>query len=158
MLFISLTVNSIANDVIEHKKLPLEVSLPHLQTIEDMALRLGNGPVKVYVFVDPLCPHSRNFLSLIYESKKMQERYSYYLFLYTLPRFHSEKIVAGIYQSETPLKQLIEIMLHGKTIKINKNIKVASKIHKIAQVAETIDVYKRPYLVMVKSKKKKKEQ
>jgi len=67
-----------ANEPQERPKLPLSQSLPYLQTIEHDALILGEGPTKVYVFVDPYCPNSRNFLSLIDENSKMRSKYTYY--------------------------------------------------------------------------------
>ncbi|HFU74583.1 MAG TPA: hypothetical protein ENK65_03420, partial [Helicobacteraceae bacterium] len=112
LMVMSLTSLS-ANEPVEHEKLPLSESLPYLETIESQALRIGNGPVKVYVFVDPLCPHSRNFLSLISQSEKMKSRCAYYLFLYTLPRFKSYKEVASIYGAKKPLNTLIDFMVHS---------------------------------------------
>lgn len=145
-----------ANEVAEHKKLPLSKSLPYLQSIEDQAMHIGSGPIKVYVFLDPLCPNSRNFLSLINESKKMQSRYHYYLFLYTLERFHSEDLVRSIYNSADPLKSALKVMVHKETLSPNQATKSDHKIQSIADVAQKIDVYKRPYLVLVKKPKKRK--
>ena len=151
------TTYLLANDVVEHKKLPLSISLPYLETIEDKALTIGNGPVKVFVFIDPLCPHSQNFMSLIYESKKMQARYSYYLFLYALPRFHSERVVSAIYATKNPLDALVDLMIFKKKIKDSVLLEDKSSVVMIADVAQKIDVYKRPYLIMVKPENKKRE-
>ncbi len=144
----------LANEVKAHKKLPLARSLPLLKTIESAAMHLGSGPTEVYVFVDPNCPHSRNFISLISESKKMQKNYHYLIFLYSLKRMHSEALVQTIYQSNNPLKMTIDVMLNKKAPTLVQTTKSDVKIAKIAHVAQEIDVYKRPYLVLIKHPRK----
>lgn len=148
-----------ANDVQEHQKLPLDVSLPLLKTIEASALRMGNGPVEVHAFIDPMCPHSRNFVEMIAESEKMRSRYSYRFYLYSLPRMHSEAMVATIYADSDPLACLLDVMVYSKKIAVKKvqEKSVLQKIDRIAKTAEKLDVYKRPYLIMVKKPKKKRE-
>ena len=140
-----------------HKKLPLSESLPLLRTIEDQAIRMGNGPVSVHIFVDPLCPHSRNFVEMIVESDKMRSKYSYYFYLYTLKRMHSEAVVAAIYDSSDPLKMMVDVMVKKKRVDTNTSddAKKAAIIKAIEIVGEKLDVYKRPYMVMVKAPKKK---
>lgn len=159
LIIVSLTTSLAANDVKEHKKLPLEVSLPLLKTIESSAIRMGNGPVEVHVFIDPLCPHSRNFIEMIAESEKMKSRYSYRFYLYTLPRMHSEAIVATIYDNDDPLALLLDVMVYKKEVAVKRvsNQAVTHKIDAIAKTAQQLDVYKRPYLIMVKKPKKKRE-
>jgi hypothetical protein len=146
----------LADDVMEHKKLPLQQSLPIVQTIEKSALRMGTGPVKVYAFVDPLCPHSRNFVEMIAESEKMRKGYSYYFYLYSLPRMHSEAMVATIYESDNPVELLLDVMVRHKKVQVKKITEksVFQKIEAISAVAEKLDVYKRPYIIMVKKPKK----
>ncbi len=159
LIIVSLTTSLAANDVKEHTKLPLEVSLPLLKTIESSAIRMGNGPVEVHVFIDPLCPHSRNFIEMIAESEKMKSRYSYRFYLYTLPRMHSEAIVATIYDDDDPLALLLDVMVNKKEVVVKSvsNQAVTQKIDAIAKTAQQLDVYKRPYLIMVKKPKKKRE-
>ncbi|MGB6019620.1 MAG: hypothetical protein WBF77_08480 [Sulfurimonadaceae bacterium] len=148
-----------ADEEMAHKKLPLSESLPLLKTIESSALRMGNGPDKVHVFVDPMCPHSRNFVEMISESEKMRSRYSYYFYLYTLPRLHSETVVAAIYNAKDPTESLLDVMVKHKKVTSTevKNNTVTTKVNAIADVAKQIDVYKRPYIIMVKKPKKKRE-
>lgn len=148
-----------ANNVQEHKKLPLEVSLPLLKTIESDAIRMGSGPVEVHVFIDPMCPHSRNFIEMIAESDKMRSRYSYRFYLYTLPRMHSEKMVKTIYADSDPLALLLDVMVYKKKIALKEvqSEAVLNKIESISKTAQQLDVYKRPYLVMIKKPKKKRE-
>jgi hypothetical protein len=145
-----------AGDGIEHKKLPLQQSLPLVQTIESSGLRMGTGPVKVHAFVDPICPHSRDFVEMIAESEKMRAGYSYYFYLYSLPRMHSEAVVAAIYDSDNPMELLLDVMVRHKKVKVKKTAakSVLQKIEAISAVAEKLDVYKRPYIIMVKKPKK----
>lgn len=150
----------IADDGKMHVKLPLSQSLPLLKTIETEALHLGSGPVKVHVFIDPLCPHSRNFVEMVAESEKMRARYSYNFYLYTLPRLHSEVMVATIFAAENPLQLLLKVMVEREEVETNEHTSavVHQKIEAIEAVAKQLDVYKRPYMIMVKQPKKKRGQ
>ena len=144
-----------AHEGVKHVKLPLEKSLPLLKTIQKSALHLGTGPVSVHVFVDPLCPHSRNFMEMIVESDKMRSKYSYYFYLYTLPRLKSEKMVHLIYGASDPLALMIDVMVHKKEVDMSykENKMVDHEVQAIADVAQKLDVYKRPYMIMVKKPK-----
>lgn len=159
LIIVTLTTSLSANDVKEHEKFPLQVSLPILKTIESSALHMGDGPVKVHVFIDPFCPHSRNFIEMIAESEKMRSRYSYNFYLYTLPRMHSEAMVATIYAAEDPMAMLLDVMVAKKKVAVKKvsDQTVLQKIVFISKTAEKLDVYKRPYIIMVKKPKKKRE-
>ena len=140
-----------------HIKLPLTKSLPILKNIEMDAIRLGNGPVRVHIFVDPLCPHSRDFVEMIAESEKMRKKYSYYFYLYTLKRFHSEPIVYAIYTAPDQKEAMLNVMIRDQNIEpINKpSSKIQKTVHAIDIAAKKIDVYKRPYMIMVKKPKLK---
>jgi len=126
-------------------------------SIQDDAIRMGDGPVKVHVFVDPLCPHSRNFVEMIVESEKMRHKYSYYFYLYTLKRMHSEEMVLTIYHSKDPLASMKAVMVEHKEITPfkSKDINASTVITGIEKVAEKLDVYKRPYMIMIKKPKQK---
>ena len=140
-----------------HMKLPLSKSLPILETIEDDALHLGTGERKVYLFIDPLCPHSQDFMELIANNKKLLLRNNYNIYLYTLKRLHSEKTVTAIYMSKDPLISLIDVMINKSKInvEVQPSQDVLSMIVAIEQVADKLDVYKRPYLILTKKPKRK---
>lgn len=157
LLFITslLTFVSQAHEPLrEHKKLPLRIALPYLKSIQSSAINLGNGPVDIYVFVDPKCPRSQEFVSLISENKKMQKMYSYHLYLYELKRFNSKSLIESIYSSKKPLKALQSIMVEKKIVaKRVKTVEAAQKISRIEKVGQRLDVYKRPYLILVRKGK-----
>lgn len=121
---------------------------------------MGSGPVKVHVFIDPLCPHSRNFVEMVAESEKMRSRYSYNFYLYTLPRLHSEAMVATIFGADNPLALLLKVMVQREDVATieHESDAVRRKVEAIEAVAEKLDVYKRPYMIMVKKPKKKRGQ
>lgn len=123
-----------------------------LQPIEKHAIVYGEGERKVYVFVDPKCPHSRDFITMINESAKMRSIYRYYIFFYELKRFNSRDLIAAIYSSAFPLQRTVEVMVGHKEIPVNtKNeLKIEAKIDDIAHVADMIGVSKRPYLIITK--------
>jgi len=143
----------IANEPKDRPKIPLEISLPHLQSIESLSLTMGYGPTKAYVFIDPNCPNSQNFVSLIHESEKMRSRYTYYFFFYELKRFNSSAVISQIYSSSNPLETMKHYMIDHQSLSQKINPAVLGKIAQIAKVAETLDVYKRPYIIMVKREK-----
>ena len=140
-----------------HKKLPLSESLPILEKIKGDALLMGTGERKVYLFVDPLCPHSQDFIELISSNEKLLLRNSYNIYLYTLKRLHSEKVVTAIYMSDNPLQSLVDVMIDKKEMKVEgtPNHDVLFKIEAIESVAQKLDVYKRPYLILTKKPKHK---
>lgn len=159
IIMIVMSMPMMADEKIAHKKLPLSESLPLLEKIEHSALRIGNGPVKVHVFIDPKCPHSRDFIEMISESDKMRSRYSYYFYLYTLTRMHSEDVVAAIYDAKEPVEALLDVMVRHKKVpyKQSGSTLTVKKVNAIADVGMQLDVYKRPYMIMVKKPKKKRE-
>ena len=124
-----------------------------MQPIEHHAIIYGEGERKVYVFVDPKCPHSRDFITMINENTKMRSIYRYYIFFYELKRFHSHNLIAAIYASSSPLQRTLEVMVGAKEIPtetIRNEPKIEAKIDDIARVADAIDISKRPYLIIVK--------
>ncbi len=123
-----------------------------LEPLEKHAMVYGEGAKKVYVFVDPKCPHSRDFIAMIHENAKMRGIYRYYIFLYELKRFQSHNLIASIYASHTPLQRTLEVMVGHKEIPSAQSAdpKAAETIGDIARVADEIGVLKRPYLIIVK--------
>lgn len=123
-----------------------------LQPIERHAIVYGEGERKVYVFVDPKCPHSRDFITMINENTKMRGIYRYYIFFYELKRFHSHDLIATIYASSSPLQRTLEVMVGGKETMTNSKIEptIEAKIDDIARVADAIGISKRPYLIIMK--------
>lgn len=123
-----------------------------LLPIEKHAIIYGEGERKVYVFVDPKCPHSRDFITMINENEKMRTIYRYYIFLYELKRFQSHDLIAAIYASTNPLHRILEVMVGAKEIPMDSrsDLKIETKIDDIARVADTIGISKRPYLIIMK--------
>jgi len=136
-------------------KKPMEVVLPLLKSLRIDAIELGNGPTDVYVFIDPNCPHSRDFLGMISENKKMQTRYHYYFFLYALPHFGSSAVINAIYADASPKKAMLSYMLkHERLAKLSRLTPpaVQAKVARINVTAEAVGVDKRPYLILDKKK------
>lgn len=155
--FITVLILFAHDNGLKHQKAPLKTALPLLQPLTPFAFSIGHGPVKVYAFVDPLCPHSRNFVTLVSENKKLQQKYHYYFLLYTLPRLKSEKMVQALFMSKHPGKDLQTVMVKRTLIKaVAADAKAQKKIDAISDVAQKLDIYKRPYLFLVKPKKAQK--
>jgi protein-disulfide isomerase len=124
--------------------------LEMLQSIEDKALVYGSGQKKVYLFIDPWCKYSRKFISLVSNNPPMLSKYKYYIYLYAIPRLHSKKAIAAVYQSKDPLKTLLDIMLNDdhQTALLTEATK--NKIDLISNVAKTLHINKRPFIIIEK--------
>jgi hypothetical protein len=122
-----------------------------LDSISEHAIQIGNGPNRIYAFVDPLCSKSRSFIDLINERKDLQKSTSYYIFLYRLPKFDSDEYIQYIYQSSKTLDALKTIMIYEDYDEMD-DFKVSQetldKTDKIAKVAKELKMKRRPYLLI----------
>jgi len=151
ILSLSLIVTVLfSNEQNEHKPLSYDASVSLLHSIHNDALVLGNGEKDVYVFIDPLCPHSRKFITMVSQNPTMLSKYQYHLFLYSIPRMKSTDVVSEIYRSEDPIKTLLETMVEGKVHDAKGDEMTKSKVNRIAAVAQEMDVNKRPYIFIIK--------
>lgn len=139
-----------ANEQKEHKILSYDVSVSLLQSIHNDALVLGNGGKTVYVFIDPLCPHSRKFITMVSQNPKMLSKYQYHLFLYSIPRMRSTDVVSAVYMSKNPIETLLHIMVEEKVQYAKGNEMTKAKVDRITAVAQEMDVYKRPYIFIIR--------
>ena len=139
-----------AEELKAHKHLPYDTSITLLQGIQNDAIILGEGKKLVYVFVDPLCPHSRKFITMVSQSPTMLSRYRYCIFLYSIPRMKSTDVVSAVYMSPKPIETLLQIMVEKKVSSTKGNEATDARVARIAEIANKMDVYKRPYLVIKK--------
>ena len=129
--------------------------LKQLKPLRADAIELGTGAVDVYAFIDPNCPHSREFLGMIVESEKMQQRYHYYFFLDSLPHFGSGGVVNAIYASPSPKETMLAYMVERRPLQGLSRLTppaVQAKILRISNTADAVGVDKRPYLILDKKK------
>lgn len=122
-----------------------------MDSISQYAIRIGSGPNKIYTFVDPLCPKSQLFVGMITERQDLQEKNSYYIFLYRLRKFDSDAHIQYIAQSNDPLNALKEIMLDEDYSGLETFVarpQTLSKIKKVAKIAEEMQIKRRPYLLI----------
>lgn len=148
-LLLALTFCLYAGASRQHSQLPYATAMPLLKNIEQDAIVLGSGKQIVYVFVDPLCPHSRKFITMVSRSERMLTKYRYYIFLYSIPRLKSETTVSAIYRSPVPREALLRVMVDNDAIEPVPAVMTTETVSEIAAVAQKIGVYKRPYLLMV---------
>jgi hypothetical protein len=62
-------------------------------------------------------------------------------------------MIAKIYSSSNPIDALKRVMIRDQNLSESINPSVSGKISQISNVAQTLDVYKRPYIIMVKREK-----
>lgn len=144
------TVILSANGSKEHKKLPYDLSSSLLEGIHSDAIVLGTGEKILYVFIDPLCRHSRKFIRMVSKNPLMLSKYKYHFLLYGIPRLKSENVISAVYMSENPTETLLKIMTEDKVLYDNGDATTKAKISRIATVGKEIDVYKRPYIFMIR--------
>ncbi|PHR55100.1 MAG: hypothetical protein COA44_11250 [Arcobacter sp.] len=141
--------------LIQKKKVPLVIALPLLKSIDQYSISIGTGPTQMYAFIDPVCPRSRDFVEMIFENTKMQKLYTYHFFFYELERFHTKALIADIYNSANAIDEIKKIMVKKEEVQglkmIPKNIQ--EEMDAISDIAKQLDIYKRPYLFVVKPKK-----
>lgn len=143
-----------ASEIKTAAPLSYDASLLLLESIDHEAILLGSGKKQLYVFLDPLCLHSRKFISMVSKNPKMLSKYRYHLFLYSIARLKSEEVVAAIYTSKNPLPRLLEIMTTDKIYREKANSMTQSKVDAIALVGEKMDVRKRPYIFVLRTEEK----
>ena len=135
--------------------LSAEEPQPILDSISQHAIRIGDGKTSnMYVFIDPLCRHSKKYIKDITLNEELQKKNSYYIFLYRLPKFESEKLIQYIYQSEDPREALEDIMIYEDEIDFD-DFKVSTKtlktINQIAFVGKVFKIDRRPYVIKLPS-------
>lgn len=138
-----------SNEQQAHNHPSYDISISLLQTIHNDAIIYGYGRKIVYVFVDPLCPHSRKFLSMISKNPQMISKYQYRIFLYSIPRMKSTDVVSAVYVSKNPIETLLEIMVNDKTQHDKGSNESKVKVDRIESVAKEMNVNKRPFIFIV---------
>ena len=137
----------LANDL---KTLQYETSIKSVQSIQQDAIIYGSGDRNVYVFIDPWCRYSRKFISMVTNNHTMLTKYKYHLYLYGIPRLHSQNAIAAVYRAKRPLKTLLKIMIEDDKTTSPLTSKVEAKISAIKTVAQQLKVNKRPFLIIQK--------
>lgn len=150
ILTILLLTNLIANESQTKKHLSYETSISLLNSIKKDGIILGSGTRLVYVFLDPLCPYSRKFISLVSQDDKMLSKYRYCIYLYSIPRLHSADAVSAVYISKKPLETLLDTMVQKKVHTAAGNNFTKSRVQRIDAIAKKMNVNKRPFLIIQK--------
>jgi len=128
-----------------------DIAIKLLETIKDNAIVLGNGQIEVHAFIDPLCPMSKRYLDLLYKrNNKIFSKYTIYLYLHEIKSKKSKKHILNIMSAESRETRLRDIMLSNKKFDLTKanDEKSINIFKKIAEVANKIGVYKRPYIMI----------
>jgi len=141
--------------LIQKKKVPLDIALPLLKSIDQYSIILGVGPTQMYAFIDPACPRSRDFVEMIFDNTKMQKLYTYHFFFYELERFHTKSLIAEIYNSKNKIEEMKKVMVKKEEVQGLKMIPedIQHEMDAISDIAKELDIYKRPYLFVVKPTK-----
>lgn len=137
-----------------HETMRADAAIRLLEPLKPDAIELGSGPVEIFVFIDPNCKFSRQFVGMIRDSEKMLTNYHYYFFLYGLARLQSEKAIETIYAAAVPDEAMVGYMLDAKSmqsIQTRPSVPL-QRIERIKAAAEAIGVDRRPYMILNKKK------
>lgn len=127
------------------------VAIELLETIKEDAIVLGTGEIEVHTFIDPLCKMSQRYLALLYKrNTDIFSKYTIYLYLHEIKSKKSKRQILSIMDAVSSERMLTSIMLKKDMSKLKyrysgENLR---KFDKIANVAEKIGVYKRPYIML----------
>ncbi|MBU0631358.1 hypothetical protein KKA17_01815 [bacterium] len=134
----------------ELKPLPYEANIRSVRSIGQDAIVYGSGDHNVYVFIDPLCQYSRKFISMVSNNPLMLAKYRYHLYLYGIPRLHSQNAIAAVYSAKDPLKTLLSIMIDDNKTTAPVTPQIEAKVSAIKAIALQLNVNKRPFLILEK--------
>lgn len=131
--------------------LPPEQVEAVLKSITDSAIVFGNGPRAIHSFIDPKCEMSRRYMGFVMQRREMLQRYTYYFYLLELKRLDSRGYIGYIFDAPDPAKMLTSIMLDDlqpdEAQEYLPDEKTEERMERISTAAETIGVYKRPYII-----------
>lgn len=154
IILLLLLSSQIFSDAPDRKQLlsPME-TLELLEEISPYAITFGSGKKHIHIFIDPYCSVSRNYISFIYKKReRMFPKYKFHFYLYELRRKNSSKTIQTILSSENRNYMLKTIMIDREDIEINNCIDeddyIFEEIDEIAEVAKSIGVFKRPYILV----------
>lgn len=132
------------------KVLPYETNIKSVQSILQDEIIYGSGNRNIYVFIDPWCRYSRKFITLVSKNPVMLKKYRYHLYLYGIPRLHSQNAIAAVYRAKDPLTTLLKIMLYDDKTTATITPEVKLRVSEIQTVAKQLHVNKRPFLIIEK--------
>lgn len=115
------------------------------------SIRIGHGPREAFVFIDPKCHRSAEFLEAVLDSEKLQSTFRYYLLVYDMPQVDSHRIVNAVYSAPDPLAALKTYMLERQKIGLEDGAvppEVRRRIERVREAAEAIGLDHTPYLIM----------
>jgi hypothetical protein len=124
-----------------------------LESIKPYAIELGVGKTEIYVFVDPLCPKSRAYLSTISTTGNLLRRQHYYIFLLRLEKYDSERLIRTIYESKDPRMMMQKIMIERcapQELKGEKHAYAQQAVDAIALAGLELELSRRPSLIIIK--------
>ena len=122
-----------------------------LESIKRYGIKMGSGEKSTnFIFVDPMCPFSRKYITLLSTNKSVLDKNTYYIFLHKLPKYDSDALTQYIHESKNPLETLTKIMVENeevtpKTCDLSK--KELEKKSTISSVAKKLNIEIRPYIM-----------
>lgn len=121
-----------------------------LKSIAKHAIKIGKGTSKiVYIFVDPMCKYSKKIITNVSDNKLLLKDSTYYILLYGLKKYDSDKLMAYILESDDKLSTLEEIMVYDSSDieEFIPKVETLNALKEIAEVGEKLKMKLRPYII-----------
>lgn len=124
-------------------------SSEELKELESDAIVFGNGPNRAYVFIDPLCHNSQNYMDFLISNNALLRKNTYYVFLHRLEKFDSDELIDSIYMADDSKDSLLKSMILHEEIPIKKaSQSVINMRSRISDAAHKTAMTRRPYLLI----------
>lgn len=133
--------------------LPHTESFKTLQKIRPYAIEMGVGVTEIYVFVDPMCPKSRDYITQIATSGKLLRTHKYFIFLQRLEKFDSDRLIGMIYAATDPKSMMLKVMIERcgpDALKGGRTDHARKAVAAVSEAAATFKMKRRPYLMIFK--------
>lgn len=131
------------------QKLSPQETLKVLEGLKDKAIVFGEGESEIHTFIDPYCELSQRYLSFIFaQQERMFKKYKFYFYLYELPGKNSSQVIEQILSLELKDVALKSVMLQHQQLCETGEGDSQEAINSISGAAQTIGVFKRPYIII----------
>lgn len=122
-----------------------------LTVLKKDAIVIGEGNTDAYVFADPKCLYSQDFIDTITHNMTLRKRFRYYIFLFDMPQVNSSEVIDIIYASPDPKTAMETYMLSHKLPEHRTlTARAREKILRIKEAADWLAIEKTPYMVIDK--------
>jgi len=122
-----------------------------LAALKGDAIVIGEGATDAYVFADPKCLYSQDFIDTIVHNAALRRRFRYHVFLFNMPQVDSTEVIDAIYAAPSPEAAMQTYMLRHEPLPHTVPTPAErAKIERIKEAAEWLAIEKTPFILLDK--------